>query len=462
MRRLTRATHPVCFAILDPSRNPAPPKRGPLDGDHAVRTSLSNWTDIEAVRSWIRHAVEWPGEMSVRCVRLNRLWPDKRGQLTFEFAVESHMRGETATHMIQAGPSDRIKSDTRSRRAALDSGWAMNLSLSNAELGVSLLSPDRDPRLSNGRAMLDRLALLDLLRDRRTSRFLKLNGGIAKPACQVVAHRIGKRCVVRLTNHASPKTPTAFLKVFRRMPPSEAVQTYRHLATYLDARSGRRIGLPLILDEIREKRVLVFAGVNQQANPLKRTPEDLCAAARGLAFLHDAPLTGSTFHMPENEIDILRRWLPIMANLDSAHEERLQELVERLSAAAVAITPGAYCLAHRDYYSAQVLRDGEKTWIVDLDTLCMGHPEVDIATYAAHILMDEMADGATDEEASAKMDSFVEKYRKHGGKMSSDRLRFYLSSAITRLATIHATRGLCRQRVIRMWCIAERHLCRQP
>ncbi|MEM7065183.1 MAG: phosphotransferase [Cyanobacteria bacterium P01_B01_bin.77] len=40
---------------------------------------------------------------------------------------------------------------------------------------------------------------------------------------------------------------------------------------------------------------------------------------------------------------------------------------------------------HRDFYSDQVLVDGDRLWLVDLDLYCQGHPALDIGNFIAHI-----------------------------------------------------------------------------
>ena len=415
--------------------------------------------DIECVESWLRDEVNWPEGVSMRGVRLSRLWPDKHGSITFELAVDVRVRGERTSHMIQGGRLGQVKSPTRqdvampsrqwahrrdaratmptgigskctppSREAVLDSGWLMNLSLSSAELGINLLSPDRDPRLSVATNGLDVGTLSELLRGTRTERFLGLKDGSHHLRRQIVAYRIAKRCVLRLNNPTLSGKPSAFLKGFRRMPTEELLQTYRRLGSCLQARSAGRFRLPAILDHLPDARVLILAGVVQSARHLTRTEDDLRIAASGLALLHAIPMTCSRFHSPRDEIDIARRWLPILKHFDQTHYECLLALVKRLAQLTREMPSGACCLVHRDFYAAQVLRQDEKTWFVDLDTMSMGHPEVDIATFSAHLLLDEIIGGSTDEHAVSAARFFAESYRTHGGQLSPRRFRFYVSS----------------------------------
>lgn len=410
---------------------------------------------VDGVESWLRAEVTWPEGVSMRGLRLKRLWPSKHGAVTFELAVDVQVFGENTTCVIQAGPLERIKPAPPCREAVLDAGWIMNLSLSNTELGISLLSPDRDPRLSVTQDGQHNCALPKLLCGTQAANFLGLKDDGSDLHQQVVAYRIGKRCVLRLNNRELSGRPSAFLKSFRRMPTEELLHTYRCLGSCLQQRSDGRIRAPAILDHLPDARVLLFEGAESSAGHLTSNADDLCLAANVLALLHAAPMTCSRSHRPKDEVDIAHRWLPILKSSDRQHHKRLLALVERLTKLSERLPSGVCCLVHRDFYAAQVLRKDEKTWIVDLDTMSMGHPEVDIATFSAHLLLDEIVKGSTDEEAASLVRFFVGAYRNYGRQLCPEHLRFYIMSATARLAAIHATRGLDRQIVARLWRMAE-------
>ncbi len=411
--------------------------------------------DTGDIESWLRAEVTWPEGVSMHGLRVSRLWPNKHGAVTFELAVDLQVLQEMTTHVIQGGVLGRIKCSSPNREASLDSGWIMNLSLSNTELGISLLSPDRDPRLSLIHAGDHDSALPELLRGTKAAEFLGLADDGHDLHQRLVAYRIAKRCVFRLTNQAREGTRSAFLKSFRRMPTEELLQNYRSLGSYLQDRSGGTILAPALLDHLPDARVLIFEGADASARHLTTHADDLSLAARVLALIHASQMASSRSHSAEEELEIARRWLPILEGSDRQHHERLLALVQQLTELHEGMTSRACCLLHRDFYRAQVLRQDDKTWIVDLDTMSVGHPEVDIATFSAHLLLDAIVGGSTDDAAHALVRTFVEAYKNHGGRPSRDQLRFYITSATARLAAIHATRGLDRQRVARLWRMAE-------
>lgn len=417
--------------------------------------SLETALDTDAVESWLRADVTWPAGVAMRGLRVRRLWPSKHGVITFELAVDLHVSGEDTTYVIQGGALGRIKCSSPSADAVLDSGWIMNLSLSSAELGVCVLSPDRDPRLALTQTGINGFVLPELLHGTKAADFLGLADDARDLRQKLVAYRIAKRCVFRLKNRVRSNTRSAFLKSFRRMPTDELLENYQSLGAYLRDRSGGTIIAPALLDHLPDARVLIFEGADASARHLTTQAADLDLAANVLALVHGSNMACSRSHGSEDELNIAQRWLPMLADSHPEHHERLLALVQHLTHLHERMPSRACCLLHRDFYSAQVLRQDDRTWVVDLDTMSMGHPEVDLATFSAHLLLDAIVDGSTDDAARALVHSFLESYRNHGRRPSADHLHFYLSSATARLAAIHATRGLDRQCVARLWTLAE-------
>lgn len=75
--------------------------------------------------------------------------------------------------------------------------------------------------------------------------------------------------------------------------------------------------------------------------------------------------------------------------------ERIERLVDQLTATipiASDVVP-----VHGDFNIGQLLRDGDRTWVIDVDTLALGSPSVDLAAYAAN-----MHNGRTDDDQAVR------------------------------------------------------------
>jgi aminoglycoside phosphotransferase (APT) family kinase protein len=43
------------------------------------------------------------------------------------------------------------------------------------------------------------------------------------------------------------------------------------------------------------------------------------------------------------------------------------------------------CGIHRDFYSAQVIVDGSRLWLIDFDLYCLGDPGLDVGNFLGHV-----------------------------------------------------------------------------
>ncbi|BAW96643.1 phosphotransferase, putative [[Synechococcus] sp. NIES-970] len=103
--------------------------------------------------------------------------------------------------------------------------------------------------------------------------------------------------------------------------------------------------------------------------------------------IHCHPVPTTRQHTLADELRILGDRLQIFAQqqpqwqslvLDFLrHSEQLGKTLEKLSLPTTTI--------HRDFYADQILVDGDRLWLVDLDLYCLGNPAVDLGNFIAHI-----------------------------------------------------------------------------
>jgi Phosphotransferase enzyme family len=90
-----------------------------------------------------------------------------------------------------------------------------------------------------------------------------------------------------------------------------------------------------------------------------------------------------------------RRKAALLATVLPSLERRLQALIARLDEAE----PSAPHLvpAHGDFHAGQLLRvDGGDLWVLDLDSLCLAPPALDVAEYAAAAMVEALLEGHGD------------------------------------------------------------------
>jgi Ser/Thr protein kinase RdoA (MazF antagonist) len=110
------------------------------------------------------------------------------------------------------------------------------------------------------------------------------------------------------------------------------------------------------------------------------------------------------------ELKLLQERLDIVAAQRPAWQGRLADLAAacaRLAADLPVVSPRPI---HRDFYHDQILLDGERLWLVDLDLLCAGDPALDAGNFVGHLLEWAVRSPA-DQPALAKAASaFTDRY----------------------------------------------------
>lgn len=344
-------------------------------------------------------------------------------------------------------------------RARVSRHGLRGLRLINNELGLWCCTPDRDRRLPAVRALVDHRRAASVLATTAAAQFLDLGHDGKQVRCEIAAYRANKRCSLRVKPTNSLGNGGVFVKVFRRAPTGEQVEALRLLPPYLDDLSSGRVRAPAIIDFCPAKRLLITAAVTEASCPLGTSPEALSAAATALAILHELPaVTATKIHTARDEFQTACRWGSALRVLREPRHVRLRKLLVDLSRQAATIEEQGTTLIHRDFFPAQLLWAGKTLWVLDFDTLCLGHSEVDVATFVAHLLFDGLIAGTGIPEITRMAASFVEDYLRNGGRISKSRLRFYLPCALARLGAIHLPRGVPVQVVDQLWELADGHL----
>ncbi|WP_253954019.1 phosphotransferase [Schaalia sp. 19OD2882] len=143
-------------------------------------------------------------------------------------------------------------------------------------------------------------------------------------------------------------------------------------------------------------------------------------------------------HEGADEARVLRHWLEqvrVHGLIDPhAHVEtrirRLGELLTRAGSRRV--------LAHRDLHDGQILWDGEKVWLIDLDTACRAAPEVDLANLRAHAEVSHLC-GRSDARVHGAILDGLDDLATRLDLRSAD-MDAYLEAARLRIALVHAFR----------------------
>ncbi|MEE6288037.1 hypothetical protein V2J52_10285 [Georgenia sp. MJ173] len=267
---------------------------------------------------------------------------------------------------------------------------------------------------------------------------------LARDGAQLIAHRPGRRAVVRLAG--ADGTPREFVKVVR---PSKAADLARRgglVATLI----GDDVPVPRLLDESGLAR-----GVLRWSVVPGRTLHDLGAAAgwtadearaawraagRAVAHLHDAPVAQvSARHGATDELDAAAAWLHPAVGHGLLDADLVARAGERVTADLAADDRDPVLgVLHRDLHDKQLLLDDDGTvGMIDVDTLAVGERALDVANLLVHLELRQAQGLLTAELAAAARDGFLAGL---DARLPAARVAAYARATRLRLAGVYAFR----------------------
>lgn len=214
-------------------------------------------------------------------------------------------------------------------------------------------------------------------------------------AATLVRHKLGRRALVEY--HAETVTgPIALLgKIRARGTDVASYQVQQALwknGWAADSADGFAIPAPLgLVPDWHMALQRKVPGI--PATQLLPTEQGISLAQRIAALahkLHRTPVPTAKTHTLADELAILRDRLPQVAHQHPHWATRIEDVLDACDRLATPypLTPSPThppTGIHRDFYADQILVDGPRLWLVDLDLYCLGSPTVDIGNFIAHI-----------------------------------------------------------------------------
>lgn len=419
--------------------------------------SVDPYLDIDDLLCWLRDDVNWPDGLVPRRATLRRFWAGRRERISFEITLTLAQAAIQRTCVLQGIRAKFPKGGRRSHAPYFHHDGCRSLCVVNDKLGVWMCSADCDPFLPAVRDLLDADRLPAALHGTDAADWLQLSRPGAELSARVAAHRVAKRGVVCIESRHGDPSRGVFAKVFRRPVQAEQIESYRAVAAHLCHSSEGAFQSPRILDSytVGSSGVMIAERVEAPAAQLGESQEDIRLAARLLAALHaiDVPLKKA--HSTQNEVETVERWLAGLRITGRAESARFRQLSEAILKRAATLPLARSTIVHRDYHRAQVLRGQDTVWLLDLDTLSRGDQEVDLSTFAAHLVLDSTIAGGQHCDVTRLLALFLEAYVAEGGVFDDQRLSFYLLCALSRLGALHLLRGQPPLVIEALWTMAE-------
>ena len=410
---------------------------------------LQRALDVGAVRDVLNREWAWAGNrgLHVAEVRVHRVFPRGTDRFIVKYHITTHgesgiermtVFGELVAGSVAELCNTLIAKLQKSRRKQLERYDDADALCVLDELEMLLRIPGFD----------DKLPGLMILHQPKTARaILRQFGGRTKhfgkqPRFEILNHRPGKRCVLlakAFDDYAAKSIVVRCLKQDRdrHRINAEQIEQLRMLGFGDTASDG--IFIPKTLgysDELASVAIEYVAGsILGEGSPMDSWHQ---AQVSGLALakLHATPLSIASRYGPEHELSMLDNWVSLIVLINPDLGAELHAALQRIVKQMAALPAFAPRLLHRDYYYKQLLHDGEHTYMIDFDTLCIGDPAIDIANYLAH---EELA-ALTGSSCAVIEDEFLLVYSRRLQLPQRTSLAVWKNAALLRLACLYACR----------------------
>lgn len=291
-------------------------------------------------------------------------------------------------------------------------------------------------------------------------------------AATLVRHKLGRRALVKYHVETAAGPLTLLGKIRAKGTDRTSYQVQQALwQTGWDADSGDGISIPEPLGLVPDWHMALQRQVpGVSATQLLATDQGMALVERIAALahkLHRTPVPTPKTHTLADELSILHDRLPLVAEQYPQWAARIEDILTACEmAAAPFLDPGAKAAGpkanvhsgdspslhhptppvpptgiHRDFYADQVLVDGDRLWLVDLDLYCQGSPAVDIGNFIAHITEQSLRELGS---AAAMGDRAALLQQTYGALFCSQHFPAHLAQA----QPLEATN----------WCFAAHHL----
>lgn len=291
--------------------------------------------------------------------------------------------------------------------------------VADAARGLVLRRPGFDTRLPG----------LRLLHDPAWA-FVRLGdlGLDPKAKVELVAHRLGKRAVLRITGADG----TRYARL-RPVTSSSGQAAYdRHMVLWNVLQGVAELTIPRPMGFAADLGVAIFDALPGTPPVFRGLPgfRATHAVLRAIAALQSAPVDAPP-HGAADELAILQQWEERRAEVFPELSRRLGPALSRLRHDMAALAPMPPVPCHRDLHEGQILLDERGIGLLDFDTLRMADPALDIGNLQAHLVLASLQDGMA-------RGAFVTAMANAVPHLSLQRIGLWRRAALLRLAMIHA------------------------
>ena len=238
--------------------------------------------------------------------------------------------------------------------------------------------------------------------------------GIGDLRVEAVRYKPSRKAVLRYELDWEPETlgeppPVVYARVARP-------RTYARLRDTLPrlhaARDALGFDLPEPLGAVPRLGMTLFSAVPgvplSQLAGRAQYPALCRRTGAALHDLHHLPVTLEARFDGDGLVERLPDVAHDFARLLPARRERIEALAGELVARLAGTPPAAVCLLHGDFHGDNVLVEGDRLGLIDLEDCAMGDPAYDVASWWTQLRRDALRSGSPLADAACR--AFLEGY----------------------------------------------------
>ncbi len=274
-----------------------------------------------------------------------------------------------------------------------------------------------------------------------------LSGSQSATAADVLRYVPGKRCQIRYHFGSRSEPKTLLGKTFKDDRGRTLAKRMNQVNDLYRLNGNPELSAPRSPGYLEEWKMVVQEDV--PATTLKELArrgaleeEHLTRAAQCLAVLHTSSLQFDNHYSLGKELALLQSTHEQLQQAGLVSPSR-QRLLREILQWGESLNLSSLCPVHRDFYDKQVLVQESRLWLIDLDTLTSGPPEIDLANFVAHLHLRSLQGFQVPPENWDGL--FLDSYSRSASRPDATLVRFFLAAAFFRLGCRYTFRFHSRQ-----------------
>ncbi len=287
-------------------------------------------------------------------------------------------------------------------------------------LGIEACVFPNDNKLDSLPLLADPVRREDFLR-----RHLPGRADLWRSTVRTLAYKPERRWVGALEVDGVPR---AVCKLYGKSAFDDVRAKARHFA------SGKGLNVPLLLGRSKGRQALFFGWERGEVLSQLLLKSDFAAAALeqvggALHELQQQEMPGLPARSPEIVTRTLRELGEFIAFLLPEVGARVRKLAAEL-ATAIRTLPPDNATIHGDFYAKQVLLEGNRVTVLDLDEAACGDALTDLGSFIAHLEREVIAGRLSAGQSQACRDQLLAGYCRSGGRVDEGRLELHTAERL--------------------------------